>query len=205
MGVIISSPYIDLSQIVNASKPTTRIDGSALVTGDRWYSPTTGIEATWNGTYWLSPMQTANFINIPSTNLVTAGGAQFFYAFPQANNLYLIDFCITFYNNSYFNAIDANNFLTVTFTRLMNLGNGSSLSQTYNTFSGAGAKENTSYAGRSNIGFYQVTIPINTAIPNTPLPSSQNTGIQLDRTVTGSVSGTLTFNRASSYTFSYIL
>ena len=36
------------------TKPLTRVDGSALVIGDRWVNPSTGTEGFWNGTYWLS-------------------------------------------------------------------------------------------------------------------------------------------------------
>ena len=43
-----------IEHIYQAAKPTTRIDGSALVSGDRWYNPSTGIDGFWNGTYWLS-------------------------------------------------------------------------------------------------------------------------------------------------------
>jgi hypothetical protein len=35
------------------SKPTTRIDGSALVVRDKWYRTTDGTDWFWNGTYWV--------------------------------------------------------------------------------------------------------------------------------------------------------
>lgn len=40
--------------IVQSSRPTTRVDGSALVVGDAWYNTSTGDNWSWNGTYWLS-------------------------------------------------------------------------------------------------------------------------------------------------------
>jgi hypothetical protein len=38
-----------------STKPVTRVDGSALVVGDLWHTPNTGVRGFWNGTYWLSP------------------------------------------------------------------------------------------------------------------------------------------------------
>ena len=43
-----------VAHFVRTTKPTTRIDGSALVVGDRWYKANDGTEWFWNGTYWLS-------------------------------------------------------------------------------------------------------------------------------------------------------
>ena len=43
-----------IEHIYQAAKPTTRVDGSALVVGDRWYKPSIQTELIWNGTYWLS-------------------------------------------------------------------------------------------------------------------------------------------------------
>lgn len=57
MGIQIINPAAataDPSQIISGTKPTTRVDGSALLNGDRWYNPTSGIEGFWNGTLWLS-------------------------------------------------------------------------------------------------------------------------------------------------------
>jgi hypothetical protein len=36
------------------TKPTTRVDGTALVVGDLWYNPSNGVSGFWNGTAWLS-------------------------------------------------------------------------------------------------------------------------------------------------------
>lgn len=52
-GVLING----VCYINQTTKPTTRPDSSALVVGDRWLSPSTNIDAFWNGTYWLSPTQ----------------------------------------------------------------------------------------------------------------------------------------------------
>lgn len=41
-------------QFRQSAKPTTRPDGSALVSGDRWYSTDDNLWFFWNGTYWLS-------------------------------------------------------------------------------------------------------------------------------------------------------
>lgn len=43
--------------------PTVRGDGSALVSGDRWWNTTDGTEWFWNGTYWLGEKTYAKFFN----------------------------------------------------------------------------------------------------------------------------------------------
>lgn len=62
----------DPSQIVSTTKPTTRDNGDALVTGDRWYKDDDQTEWFWNGTYWLSPLFTVGnalgFTSIPASN-----------------------------------------------------------------------------------------------------------------------------------------
>lgn len=40
------------------TKPTTRPNGDALVTGDRWWKTDDGTEWFWNGTYWLGDIVT---------------------------------------------------------------------------------------------------------------------------------------------------
>lgn len=54
----------DLSQIVSATKPLTRVGGSALVIGDRWYSSANEDSFFWNGTFWLSVHQRAHTLNL---------------------------------------------------------------------------------------------------------------------------------------------
>ncbi|MDX1976454.1 MAG: hypothetical protein SFT94_02165 [Pseudanabaenaceae cyanobacterium bins.68] len=49
-----SKPLVDLSQIVGVTKPLTRVDGFALVAGDRFYRTSDGIEFYWTGTVWAS-------------------------------------------------------------------------------------------------------------------------------------------------------
>lgn len=39
--------------IYQTTKPTTRPNGSALVSGDIWYNFSTGVDGFWNGVYWL--------------------------------------------------------------------------------------------------------------------------------------------------------
>lgn len=43
-----------VAHFVRTTAPTLRRDGSALVTGDRWYNPNTGVEGFWRGVYWLT-------------------------------------------------------------------------------------------------------------------------------------------------------
>ena len=40
-------------QFVQTTAPTQRSSGVPLVTGDRWYNPTTGKTGFWSGLYWL--------------------------------------------------------------------------------------------------------------------------------------------------------
>ena len=49
-GVLING----VANFYQPTKPTTRVDGSALVAGDLWYNSTTRLKWFWNGTYWLS-------------------------------------------------------------------------------------------------------------------------------------------------------
>jgi hypothetical protein len=46
-----------VANFYTSTKPTARINGSALVVGDKWYNPSTGVDGFWNGTYWLSDQQ----------------------------------------------------------------------------------------------------------------------------------------------------
>ena len=60
-----------IANFYQTTKPTTRVDGSALVAGDRWYKIDDGTEWFWNSTYWLSPVQTLShpqLVNITSTS-----------------------------------------------------------------------------------------------------------------------------------------
>jgi len=43
-----------VANFYTSTKPTIRVDGSALVIGDRWVNSSTGVEGFYNGTYWLS-------------------------------------------------------------------------------------------------------------------------------------------------------
>lgn len=43
-----------VANFCQSTKPTIRIDGSALVARDRWYNTSDGSNWFWNGTYWLS-------------------------------------------------------------------------------------------------------------------------------------------------------
>lgn len=48
----LSSP-VDLSQTISTTKPTTRVNGSALVVGDIWQNLTDRVLCFWDGTQWL--------------------------------------------------------------------------------------------------------------------------------------------------------
>jgi hypothetical protein len=46
-----------VANFYQSTKPTTRIDSSALAVGDRWYKTNDGTDWAWNGTYWLSTIK----------------------------------------------------------------------------------------------------------------------------------------------------
>jgi hypothetical protein len=49
-GVLIGG----VANFFTSTKPIARVDGTALVVGDLWYNPSTGVQGFWNGTYWLT-------------------------------------------------------------------------------------------------------------------------------------------------------
>ena len=53
-GGVSSLAAPNLTQITSATKPTTRVGGTALVVGDVWINPTAQTQGFWNGTYWVS-------------------------------------------------------------------------------------------------------------------------------------------------------
>jgi hypothetical protein len=68
-----------VANFYRATKPLTRVDGSALVIGDRWFNPSTGEDWFWNGTYFLSTQlfYTSNFSVATvssSTNIIANWG-----------------------------------------------------------------------------------------------------------------------------------
>lgn len=70
------SSAISNGQIINGvanfwqtSAPTTRVEGAALVAGDLWYNPGTGILGFWRSPYWLQT--TTTVVNFPSTGALT--------------------------------------------------------------------------------------------------------------------------------------
>lgn len=51
-----------VANFAQSTNPTTRIDGSALVVGDKLYRTDLRIDAFWNGTYWLGlQLRSANY------------------------------------------------------------------------------------------------------------------------------------------------
>lgn len=74
-------------EIRQSSKPTTRPDSSALVTGDRWLDAS-NVWWFWNGTYWLSEQIFQSVLIGSSITVTTTFGA--FYP-PSGYNVYLID------------------------------------------------------------------------------------------------------------------
>lgn len=49
-----TAPLLGRDWQVSGTKPATRSDGAALVSGDRWWDTAENREWFWNGTYWLS-------------------------------------------------------------------------------------------------------------------------------------------------------
>jgi hypothetical protein len=53
-----------VANFYTSTKPTTRVDGSALVIGDLWVNPSTQTQWQWNGTYWLSALMISPFAQL---------------------------------------------------------------------------------------------------------------------------------------------
>lgn len=77
-----------LWEVRQSSKPTTRPDSTALVTGDRWYDTTNNIWLFWNGTYWLSEQILSSVVSGNSITVTTTYGA---FQPPSGYNAYLVD------------------------------------------------------------------------------------------------------------------
>jgi hypothetical protein len=58
--------------INQTSRPTTRPDGTALVTGDIWYNTSSQVMGRWNGTYWLGNI---NYVASTPAALTATNGA----------------------------------------------------------------------------------------------------------------------------------
>lgn len=72
-----------VEHIYQSTKPTTRVNGSALVVGDRWYNPLTSDEWTWNGLIWISHLLMYTFDSIASAS------SSLFWRFTFGEALYL--------------------------------------------------------------------------------------------------------------------
>jgi hypothetical protein len=71
-----------VANFYTSTKPTVRVDGSALVAGDRWYNIATRESWFWNGTYWLS--QEKYLLSYGNVNN-TASPSATAYPFPRRN------------------------------------------------------------------------------------------------------------------------
>lgn len=69
-----------------ATKPLTRVDGSPLVIGDRWYKINDGTERFWNGTYW----EGQTFLLANSATSFNGTGSYKFTPFPQRTEFVLL-------------------------------------------------------------------------------------------------------------------
>jgi hypothetical protein len=72
-----------VANFYRATKPLTRVDGSALAIGDRWINPSTGVEGFWNGTYWLGTLQGLSGI----TRINGSTSSATYIAFSQSFNI----------------------------------------------------------------------------------------------------------------------
>ena len=89
---------MDLTQIISATKPTVRVDGSALVVGDRWVNTTDFVNCFWNGTFWLGTAIISSSNTITATSNA-APGAFTGIAAPVGSQIFL-DFAFASYLNS---------------------------------------------------------------------------------------------------------
>jgi hypothetical protein len=74
-----------VANFYTATKPITRVDGSALVVGDKWYNPVSGIEGFWNGTLWLSSLYLLNSTTGAGNYTSLAGILNLILPIPKSN------------------------------------------------------------------------------------------------------------------------
>lgn len=108
----VSNPYIvnGVAHFVQSTKPTTRIGGSPLVIGDKWYKSDEGIDWFWNGTYWRSRERnwqgyltgSSNFANSQMT--LSDAMWQMRYQF-MLTSVYWTSNIVTCNSNNYWNVI----------------------------------------------------------------------------------------------------
>jgi hypothetical protein len=87
MSTIIDISALVGAYIVSATTPTTRVDGSVLREGDRWYSTDTDLTYAWDGSSWRA-IGTNN--TVVETQFATASQSTFTLAnvyAPNSNNI----------------------------------------------------------------------------------------------------------------------
>jgi hypothetical protein len=83
-GVLIS----DVANFYTNTKPTTRVDGTALVVGDLWKKVGQDL-AEWDGTQWVGDLQSQLVFSVGSINSSTSSSSSFF---PLGNKIVLKKF-----------------------------------------------------------------------------------------------------------------
>lgn len=91
----------DVEHIYQSSKPTTRVNGSALVTGDIWYDTNTKTHWIWDNIYWVSQ----NIYTAQSNVLVAVASGSFYFCVSDSTFKILVIESIISFNTG----VDANN------------------------------------------------------------------------------------------------
>lgn len=58
-----------VAQFFQTTAPTTRVDGTALQTGDLWYNPVNGVNASWDSSDWVCKKYLMFAVSDEQTNL----------------------------------------------------------------------------------------------------------------------------------------
>lgn len=95
---IIYTPTIEVPR--PQTRPTINggvVGGSALVIGDRWVNPSTGVEGFWNGTYWLGERIT---IQSPTASNNYTGGSCLLPRIDDETHLFVHSVSTSYYTNT---------------------------------------------------------------------------------------------------------
>lgn len=113
-GTLIATSTIrnnGVETINSTSKPTTRVGGSALETGDKWYHPALQRDAYWDGTDWVSELKIAELPRFSAATTGVNATIQTSIPFAAGTVIKIKEFFISYTNG---NADPAANFLTAT-------------------------------------------------------------------------------------------
>lgn len=194
MGMIYAPPSIipngalinNICHIYQTTKPTTRPNGSALMIGDKWYN-TTGENAFWSGSYWLSELEKYSYLFGGNTQ----GTGNATYYIPGAIDCPIIITSIGWIAaNDVYSTTNATNFLTFTYM-------GQNTSFDFGLFIGSFTSKENEYIF-SSVGNYHAVKKTVNVFSATPILQ-----VQFNISETGSVGNWANGTNKSNVFFTY--